>query len=92
MLGIKARNIKRVFKGRRQREKRQVTEKACTQCREVKPLDSFALAKKGLGGRASWCKPCSSEWFRANVSREESARRTRESRARKRATQVLETV
>ena len=92
MLGIKAGNIKRVFKGRRQREKRQVTEKACTQCHAVKPLDGFPLAKKGLGGRAAWCKECNAAWFRANVSREDSARRVRECRARKHAAQVLETV
>ena len=92
VLGIKAGNVKPVFKGRRQSEKRQVIEKACTQCHAVKPLDGFPLAKKGLGGRASWCKPCNAAWFRANVSREESARRTRESRAHKRAAQVLETV
>ena len=70
----------------------QLTEKTCTQCHAAKPLDGFPLAKKGLGGRAAWCKECNSAWFRANVSREEAARRVREHRERKRAAQVLETV
>jgi hypothetical protein len=91
VLGIKAGNVKPVFRGR-QCERRQVTEKTCTQCHAVKPLDGFPLAKKGLGGRAAWCKACNAEWFRANVPREEATRRVRECRARKRAAQVLETV
>lgn len=94
VLGIKAGNVKPVFKGRQgaKRQARQITQKACTQCHTVKPLDGFPLAKKGLGGRAAWCKACNAEWFRANVPREEANRRVRECRARKRAAQVLETV
>ncbi|GAC1529546.1 MAG: hypothetical protein NVS3B1_21330 [Marmoricola sp.] len=34
------------------------TEKKCTKCQTVKPLEDFHLLKTMRDGRASWCKAC----------------------------------
>lgn len=32
--------------------------KVCTKCKQRKPLSGFALMKRGVDGKASWCKAC----------------------------------
>lgn len=39
--------------------------KACTKCREEKPLDMFHRQTKASDGRASWCKACANTIGRA---------------------------
>jgi hypothetical protein len=40
------------------------TEKACTKCKEIKPLTDFYKAKRNIDGRKSWCKICEIEYSR----------------------------
>jgi hypothetical protein len=38
------------------------TEKMCTKCQIVKPLEDFYKAKRNSDGRKSWCKACEIEY------------------------------
>jgi hypothetical protein len=40
------------------------TEKTCTKCQTVKPLEDFYRAKRNRDGRKSWCKSCEIEYSR----------------------------
>lgn len=52
-----------------------MTEKKCTQCGEVKPLEAFDKDKNGPGGRTSRCKDCRRAYYEAH--REETIARRR---------------
>ena len=39
-----------------------VTEKKCTQCEQIKPLDDFSINIMQKHGRNSWCKKCVSKY------------------------------
>lgn len=39
--------------------------KACTRCRQMLPLKSFAPKPKLSSGRDSWCRPCRRAYLRA---------------------------
>ena len=47
------------------KQKRERTEKPCSTCRVVKPLEDFALNRQGCQGYGSRCKVCSRERDRA---------------------------
>lgn len=45
-----------------------VTEKPCTRCGEVKPLEAFSPLEKGKYGRCAHCKACRSKRNAADQS------------------------
>ena len=45
----------------RQNTSDMITEKACSKCKEVKPLDLFSTDRKMKLGRKSWCIKCTTE-------------------------------
>lgn len=52
--------------------------KACTLCRETKPLEEFPRQRNKTDGRSCWCKPCHSEKPRAwRLANPEQAKKTR---------------
>ena len=59
-----------------------VTEKRCTKCGLVKPLDHFYVHRQGLYGRRSWCKVCQSEYAKNRAKDPEVQARRREYHAR----------
>jgi hypothetical protein len=42
-----------------------LTQKKCTKCGEVKPLDEFKKDKRRPDGASSWCKPCAEKYAKA---------------------------
>ena len=50
-----------------------LTEKECTRCNKVLPIESFGIARRRLNGRNSWCRECCSaatrEWQRTPQGR-----------------------
>jgi hypothetical protein len=46
-----------------------IVAKVCTKCSTTKPLERYALAKKGFGGRRSVCKECMAKYREQNKER-----------------------
>lgn len=44
----------------------EVTEKRCSSCSVVKPLDEFHRSQNGKYGRTSWCKDCASTYSKTH--------------------------
>lgn len=63
-----------------------VTEKACTQCKQVKPASAFGPRLKAKDGLRDWCNECGTlyqqKYYRSNL--EECRRRKREWMAKQR--------
>lgn len=42
--------------------------KRCTKCKCVKPVGDFAARKRALDGKASWCRQCFKDNWRARYT------------------------
>jgi hypothetical protein len=51
--------------------------KACSKCKETKPLDEFHKQPSGKNGRHSYCKPCANEKQRESRVRNYSSEQKR---------------
>jgi hypothetical protein len=50
-------------------------EKQCTKCEIPKPIVDFAKHKNMIGGRATWCKSCMSEYNAAHYAKNKESRK-----------------
>lgn len=66
-----------------------MTDKMCSTCREVKPLDEFHRNAQAIDGRQAMCKPCKAQhhrdWYTAEDRRKPWAVEARQARAEARA-------
>lgn len=67
------------------------TERQCTKCHQVKPLEEFSRAPRGLYGRKASCKACDARWHAkraVHVPAAETEARYRENAARRLASKL----
>ncbi len=60
-------------------KKKLPSEKRCTKCGEMKPLDQFFRDKKGKYGRKSVCKACVAD-YKKEYSKRNASKRSKKSR------------